>query len=158
MHLRSQLQHRLWACLDHLSSVWMAAFQSYLQSGKRRKAGWVGTTVMLFLVTKKCLVKKGVWNGLLSWYASTIICCCITLLQLLYRGQNQSRKLWIDVSRRLLPSKDFFLLPNIFALCREAFSKWCVGKWGRVEECSVAPLRNKRVKTLCGCRRKKGTN
>jgi hypothetical protein len=33
----------------------------------------------------------------------------------------------------------------------DTFSKWCVGKRGRVEECSVAPLRNKRVKTLCGC-------
>jgi hypothetical protein len=29
-------------------------------------------------------------------------------------------------------------------------SKLCVGKRGRVEECSVAPLRDKRVKTLCG--------
>jgi hypothetical protein len=37
-------------------------------------------------------------------------------------------------------------------------SKWCVGKRGRVEECSVAPLRDKSVKTLCGCRGKKGTN
>jgi hypothetical protein len=26
----------------------------------------------------------------------------------------------------------------------------CVEKRGRVEECSVAPLRDKRVKTLCG--------
>jgi hypothetical protein len=34
----------------------------------------------------------------------------------------------------------------------------CVEKRGRVEECSVAPLRDKRVKTLCGCRGKKGTN
>jgi hypothetical protein len=33
-------------------------------------------------------------------------------------------------------------------------SKLCVEKRGRVEECSVAPLRNKRVKTLCGCRGK----
>jgi hypothetical protein len=31
----------------------------------------------------------------------------------------------------------------------------CVEKRGRVEECSVAPLRDKRVKTLCGCREKK---
>jgi hypothetical protein len=29
--------------------------------------------------------------------------------------------------------------------------KLCVEKRGRVEECSVAPLRDKRVKTLCGC-------
>jgi hypothetical protein len=28
-------------------------------------------------------------------------------------------------------------------------SKLCVEKWGRVEECSVTPLRDKRVKTLC---------
>jgi hypothetical protein len=39
----------------------------------------------------------------------------------------------------------------------DTFSKWCVGKRGRVEECSVAPLRNKRVITLCGCQGKKGT-
>jgi hypothetical protein len=31
----------------------------------------------------------------------------------------------------------------------------CVEKRGRVEECSVAPLRDKRVKTLCGCRGKR---
>jgi hypothetical protein len=30
-------------------------------------------------------------------------------------------------------------------------SKLCAEKGGRVEECSVAPLREKRVKTLCGC-------
>jgi hypothetical protein len=30
-------------------------------------------------------------------------------------------------------------------------SKLCAEKRGRVEECSVAPLRDKRVKTLCGC-------
>jgi hypothetical protein len=29
-------------------------------------------------------------------YASTIIYCCITLLQLLYRWQHQYRKLWTD--------------------------------------------------------------
>jgi hypothetical protein len=29
-------------------------------------------------------------------------------------------------------------------------SKLCVEKRGRVEECSVAPLRDERVKTLCG--------
>jgi hypothetical protein len=43
----------------------------------------------------------------------------------------------------------------LFAICRDTFSKWCVGKRGRVEECSVAHLYNKRVKTLCGCRGKK---
>jgi hypothetical protein len=37
-------------------------------------------------------------------------------------------------------------------------SKLCDEKRGRVEECSVAPLRNERVKNLCGCRGKKGTN
>jgi hypothetical protein len=36
----------------------MSAFQFYLQSGKHRNLGWVGTTVMLFLV-KNSLVKKG---------------------------------------------------------------------------------------------------
>jgi hypothetical protein len=33
-------------------------------------------------------------------------------------------------------------------------SKLRVEKRGRVEECSVAPLRDKRVKTLCGCQGK----
>jgi hypothetical protein len=46
----------------------------------------------------------------------------------------------------------FFIFLNLFAICRDTFSKWCVGKRGRVEECSVAPLRNKRLKTWCGCR------
>jgi hypothetical protein len=49
----------------------------------------------------------------------------------------------------------FFRFPNLFAICRDTFSKWCVGKRGWVEECSVAPLHNKRVKTLCGCREKR---
>jgi hypothetical protein len=31
-------------------------------------------------------------------------------------------------------------------------SKLCVDKRGRVEECSVASIRDKRVKILCGCR------
>jgi hypothetical protein len=52
--------------------------------------------------------------------------------------------------------KIFFVrFPNLFAICRDTFSKWCVGKRGRVEERSVAPLPNKRVKTLCGCREKR---
>jgi hypothetical protein len=49
----------------------------------------------------------------------------------------------------------FFRFPNLFAICRDTFSKWCVGKRGRVEECSVALLCNKRVKTLCSCREKR---
>jgi hypothetical protein len=49
----------------------------------------------------------------------------------------------------------FFRFSNLFAICRDTFSKWCVGKRGRVEECSLAPLRNKRVKTLCGCQEKR---
>jgi hypothetical protein len=42
--------------------------------------------------------------------------------------------------------------PNLFASCRDTFSKGYDGRRGRVEECSVAPLCNKKVKTLCGCR------
>jgi hypothetical protein len=45
----------------------------------------------------------------------------------------------------------FFKFPNWFAICRDTFSNCFVGKPGRVEECSVAALRNKRVKTVCGC-------
>jgi hypothetical protein len=46
----------------------------------------------------------------------------------------------------------FVRFPNLFAICRDTFSKLCVEKRGRVEECSVASLRDKRGKTLCGCR------
>jgi hypothetical protein len=55
----------------------------------------------------------------------------------------------------------FFRFPKLFAIWIDTFkyvrtiSKWCVGKRWRVEECSVAPLRDKRVKTLCGCREKR---
>jgi hypothetical protein len=40
------------------------------------------------------------WNFVhwLPRYASTIIYCCITTLQLLYRWRRQSRKLWISTS------------------------------------------------------------
>jgi hypothetical protein len=59
---------------------------------------------------------------------------------------------------------NFFVIPFFFnfpiylksvEMHSDTFSKWCVGKRGRVEECSVAPLRNKRVKTVCGCRGKR---
>jgi hypothetical protein len=47
----------------------------------------------------------------------------------------------------------FYKFPNLFAICihtLNTISKLCVEKRGRVEECSVAPLRDKRVKNLCG--------
>jgi hypothetical protein len=47
---------------------------------------------------------------------------------------------------------DFPIYLQSVTIHSDTFSKWCDGKRGRVEECSVAPLRNKRVKTLCGCR------
>jgi hypothetical protein len=37
----------------------------------------------------------------------------------------------------------FCIFPNLFAICNDTFSKWWVGRRGRVEQCSVAPLRNK---------------
>jgi hypothetical protein len=46
------VQHRLRFCLDYLDCVKMAAFQLYLQSGKQRKVGFLGTTGILFLVKK----------------------------------------------------------------------------------------------------------
>jgi hypothetical protein len=46
------VQHRMRFCLHHLNCVKMVAFQFYLQSGTLRKVGWVGTTVMFFLVKK----------------------------------------------------------------------------------------------------------
>jgi hypothetical protein len=36
------VQHRLQFCLNQLNCVKMAAFQFYLQMGKKRKIGWVG--------------------------------------------------------------------------------------------------------------------
>jgi hypothetical protein len=40
---KDKIQHHcLRFCLDHLSCVKMAAFQSCLQSGKQRKVGWAG--------------------------------------------------------------------------------------------------------------------
>jgi hypothetical protein len=42
-------------CLDQLNYVKMAALQFYLQSGKERKVGWFGTTVMLYLVKTSLL-------------------------------------------------------------------------------------------------------
>jgi hypothetical protein len=40
------VRHSLRICLDHLNYDKMAAFQSYLQSGKQRKVEWVGMTVV----------------------------------------------------------------------------------------------------------------
>jgi hypothetical protein len=58
-----------------------------------------------------------------------------------------------------IPGQFFFLDFPIYLQSVEihsnTISKWCIGKQGRVEECSVAPLRDKRVKTLCGCREKR---
>jgi hypothetical protein len=42
----------------------------------------------------------------------------------------------------------FFRFPNLFAICihtLNTISKLCVEKRGRVEQCSVAPLRDKRL-------------
>jgi hypothetical protein len=47
----------------------------------------------------------------------------------------------------------FFKFPNLFVICihtLNTISKLCVEKRGPVEECSLAPLLDKRVKTLCG--------
>jgi hypothetical protein len=55
--------------------------------------------------------------------------------------------------------RDFFCNFPIYlrsvTIHSDTFSKRCVGKRGRVEQCSVAPLRNKRAKTVCGCREKR---
>jgi hypothetical protein len=63
---------------------------------------------------------------------------------------------------RVYFSKVFFLYFQIYLqsvyIHSNTISEWCVGKRERVEECSVAPLHDKRVKTLCGCREKKGIN
>jgi hypothetical protein len=51
--------------------------------------------------------------------------------------------------------KDFPIYLQSVYIHSNTISKLYVEKRGRVEECSVAPLRDKRVKTLCGCREKK---
>jgi hypothetical protein len=48
----------------------------------------------------------------------------------------------------------FFYLQSVY-IHLNTISKLCVEKRGRVEECSVAPPCDKRVKTLCGCRGKR---
>jgi hypothetical protein len=53
---------------------------------------------------------------------------------------------------RKKPIKNVFLNFPIYlqsvTVHSDTFNKWCVGKRGRVEECSVAPICNKRVKTV----------
>jgi hypothetical protein len=66
------------------------------------------------------------------------------------------------VVARTNTGKDFFLdfpiyLQSVY-IHLNTISKLCVEKRGQVEESSVAPLCDKRVKTLCGCQGKKGTN
>jgi hypothetical protein len=50
---------------------------------------------------------------------------------------------------------DFPIYLQSVEIYSDTFRKCCVGERGRVEECSVAPLCNKRVKTVCGCRGKR---
>jgi hypothetical protein len=69
---------------------------------------------------------------------------------------NKIETIWYTDLKLLHFIYIFFLykFPNLFAICIHTLNtiiKLCVEKWGRVEECSVAPLRDKRVKTLCGC-------
>jgi hypothetical protein len=78
------VQHRLQSCLDQLSCVRMAVFRLYLQSGKRRKLGWMGTTVMLFLLknslicchdaTASSFVSK-VWDEIFAHFHGVAIKC-----------------------------------------------------------------------------------
>jgi hypothetical protein len=74
----------------------------------------------------------------------------------LHRGINEFKRGYQPRNNLV---EDFFLVFPIYLQTLEihsdTFSKWCVGKGRRVEEYSVAPLRNKRVKTLCGCREKR---
>jgi hypothetical protein len=49
---------------------------------------------------------------------------------------------------------DFQIYLQSVYIHSNTINKLCVEKRGRVEECSVAPLCDKRVKTLCGCRGK----
>jgi hypothetical protein len=56
-------------------------------------------------------VLPAIWKFVhwLARYVSNIIYCCITLLQLMYRWQHQSRKLWIP--------------PRMLRICLEGFSE-----------------------------------
>jgi hypothetical protein len=64
----------------------------------------------------------------------------------------------ITGTKHMICFLDFPIYLQSVEILSDSFSKWCVGKRGRVEECSVAPHRNKRVKTLCACQEKKVTN
>jgi hypothetical protein len=72
-------------------------------------------------------------------------------LPLILHGQH--RKCYVKVVNTS-PRKHFFLdfpiyLQSVY-IHSNTISKLCVEKRGRVEECSVAPLRDKMVKTLLG--------
>jgi hypothetical protein len=84
-----------------------------------------------------------VWIFFWAPVAILVLCSSRNFRDQVWRPHGTTSKNWV-----------FFFLDftNLFAICRDTFSKWCVGRRGRVEECSVAPLCNKRVNTLCGCR------
>jgi hypothetical protein len=50
---------------------------------------------------------------------------------------------------------DFPIYLQSVYIYSNTISKLCVEKRERVEECSITQLRDKRVKTLCGCREKR---
>jgi hypothetical protein len=78
---------------------------------------------------------------------------------ILFKPKGSVRAAVLPALAGSLGNTDFFLDFPIYlqSVYRHSntISKLCVKKRGRVEECSVAPLRNKGVKTLCGCRGKR---
>jgi hypothetical protein len=67
------VQQHVWFCLDHVNRVKMAAFQFSLNRGTR-KIGWVGGRQSCCFRQKNSLLKKEVWDGVLSWCNSQLFC------------------------------------------------------------------------------------
>jgi hypothetical protein len=66
------VQHHLQFFLDNRICLKMAAIQFYSQSRKHRKVGWMGSDsrCFFFFFRKNSLVKKEVWDVVLSWCSS----------------------------------------------------------------------------------------
>jgi hypothetical protein len=112
----------LWGCsappaILPQSSQWcvkMAVFQLYRQPGKQRRAGWVGTTVMLFWV-KNSPMRKQMWDGALSSCNNQFFC-----------RQSSGRSLRTFPRSHSSTWNWLFDLPG-WVLCQQF--PWCQRKW-----------------------------
>jgi hypothetical protein len=109
------VQHRLRFCLDHLNCVKMTAFQFYFRSGKQRKVGWMGTT-MLF------------WSKI-SWgkrKCETVRCRDATASSFVARGEVFEHFHRLAVKHHSSMRNRLFGLPG--RILYEHWT-WCQRKW-----------------------------